>query len=68
MKKKEKMTIAGMTVEELKAALAEVDNKLTQMTINQGRGQIRNTREARALRQKKAVMLTVLKEKELTHE
>ncbi len=68
MKKKERSTIGDMTVEELKGALSEVNDKLTHHRLNRMNSQSHNTREARGWRKKRAVILTKLKDKELAHE
>lgn len=65
MKKKDKANISGMTVNELTSALAEVDEKLVKLNLARATSQNRNTREARNLRKRKAVILTKLHEKEI---
>lgn len=67
MKKKEKTGIASMSEKELTSALKEVNDKLIKIHLDRATKPGRNTREARDLRKRKAVILTVLNEKE-THE
>lgn len=64
MKLKDKKSIAGMTIEELKGAIAEINGKLTGLRLQTANKQSRNSREARELRKRKAVILTSLTEKE----
>ncbi len=66
MKKKEKSNISGMTVTELATAITEVNEKLVKINLDRATKQSRNTREARNLKKRKAVIMTILKEKE-TH-
>jgi ribosomal protein L29 len=66
MKLKDKKSIAGMTVEELKGAIAEINGKLTGLRLKTANKQSRNSRETRELRKRKAVILTCMTEKEIT--
>lgn len=56
MKKKEKDQLHNMTLEELKRELSDVTKKGAQS---------RNVHEGKALRQKRAVIATIMREKEL---
>lgn len=67
MKKKEKTNIAGNTIEELKTLLTETSDKLVKLGLNRATSQSHNTRESRALRLKKAVIMTTIREKEMHH-
>lgn len=60
--------IKGLSVGELGKQVLDVREKLAAHKFDRYTKQSKNLREAWGLRQKLAVMLTVLKEKELTHE
>ncbi len=68
MKKKEKQTLQGMKKEELVKVLADARNALVILKTGKFAKQIKNVREGKPLRQKIAVIKTLIRQKELTHE
>lgn len=68
MKKKEKQTVVNMTTQELGKVLADARTALTILTMNRHTKQLKNVREGTALRRKIAVVSTLLRQKEITHE
>ena len=68
MKKKEKASYHQMTVEELKSTLAQVNGELKTLLVTKQTKQIKNTREERQMRRKRAVIQSILRVKELAHE
>lgn len=68
MKIKEKQTLAAMKAEELGKVLADAQSALAIYTTGRYSKQSKNSREGRALKRKIAVIKTLLRQKELTHE
>lgn len=68
MKKKEKVSLHGMSVAELNGELIRLNERLRKITVAQQREHTRNVREAKALRNKRAVIKSILRLKELVHE
>lgn len=66
MKQKEKEELRGSTKEELTLQLREITKKFTEKLVGSHKQQSRNTHEALILRKKRAVILTLLREKELS--
>ncbi|MBI3576633.1 50S ribosomal protein L29 [Candidatus Gottesmanbacteria bacterium] len=66
MKKKEKDQIHALSVEELCKEIAETTKKLSDRSIAKKGSSNRNVKDAKALRIKRAILLTVLREKELS--
>ena len=65
MKRKDKDHLRGSTKDELKTQLKDMTKKLTEKLVGGQKQQSRNTHEALLLRKKRAVILTILREKEL---
>jgi ribosomal protein L29 len=65
MKSKEKQTLAAMTTDEIKKVLIDAQNALDILVLNKPS---KNVREGRALKRKIAVIQTLMRQKELTHE
>lgn len=57
-----------MKAEELKKVLADAQSALEIYTMARYSKQSKNTREGRALKRKIAIVLTLMGQKELTHE
>jgi len=68
MKQKDLKTLREMKPPELAKAIAETKMKLAQIQVNRYSKQSKNVRETRGLRNKIAVALTILHEKEFVHE
>ncbi len=68
MKIKQKQAIHAMTDSELKKHIAELKQKLAQVTLSRKTKQLKNVRETRTLRQHIAVCLTVVRKREMSHE
>jgi ribosomal protein L29 len=68
MKSKAQATLQAMTPKELTKVLVDAKTALAILTMNRYTKQSKNVREGKALRQKIALVLTLLKQKEITHE
>lgn len=68
MKKKEKQTMAGMKIEELKKVLADATRALDIYMIGRYSKPSKNVREGTALKRKIAIVETLIRQKELAHE
>ncbi|OGG04998.1 hypothetical protein A2Z33_06945 [Candidatus Gottesmanbacteria bacterium RBG_16_52_11] len=68
MKNKEKTALKASDKDELIRNAAALSDKLAQMHVSRYTNPPKNLREQRAMRRKLAVILTLLREKELTHE
>ncbi len=68
MKKKEKSSYHGMTENELQGALRDTQKQIDSYLTTKYTKQIKNTREIRNLKKREAVIMTILKDKELHHE
>ena len=68
MKTKAQATLSSMTSQELTKVLIDAKMALAILTMNRYTKQSKNVREGKVLRQKIALVLTFLKQKELTHE
>lgn len=68
MKKKERASLKAMTTKELVKVLVDAKTALAILTMNRYTKQSKNVREGRALRRKIAIISTLLRQKELTHE
>ncbi len=66
MKRKDKEQLHAATVNELKSQLVDITKKFTELVVGKQKQQSRNTHTATKLRKKRAVILTILREKELT--
>ncbi len=68
MKTKEKKTLSAMNSEELGRVLADAKNALAILTIGRYSKQSKNGREGKLLRNKIAIISTLMRQKELVHE
>jgi len=68
MKKKEQTSLKSMTDSELVKVREDAKTALTILTMNRFTKQSKNVREGRALREKIAIVSTLLRQKEITHE
>lgn len=68
MKKKEMTSLTSMTVQELGKVLTDAATALAILTMNRQTKQVKNVHEGKTLRRKIAVVSTLLRQKELTHE
>jgi len=68
MKTKEKQTLISMKREELEKVLTDAQNALAILLVNRYSKQSKNVREGSVLRRKIAIIETLLRQKELTHE
>jgi ribosomal protein L29 len=68
MKTKEKQSMASMKVEELKKVLLDAQSALSIFVMGRFGKQSKNQREGRVLKRKIAVILTIIRQKELQHE
>lgn len=66
MKTKEKKSLVHQSKEELVKETAQLKGKLTTIRLDRFTKQMKNTREAREIRKKIAVMETFIRQKELT--
>lgn len=66
MKKKDKETYRGMAIDELRKETATIDEKLIQLRLGKQKTQAHNIHEAKSLRTRRAVLATLVREKELT--
>lgn len=67
MKKKEKEQLRSLSIEELNKELMTVTGDLRKIMVGQVDKENRNTRQARQFRRKRAVILTLLRQKEINH-
>jgi ribosomal protein L29 len=67
MKRKDKTAITDATVEELTKQVSDLRTKLTVLKVGRFTKPAKNSRELKNIRLKLAVLLTVLKQKELNH-
>jgi ribosomal protein L29 len=67
MRKKDKQTIIDATLAEINKQITDLRSKIKIMKIERFSKASKNVREIKNLRQKLAVILTILKEKELQH-
>lgn len=67
MKKKDKQAIQAMTEVELRRQIGQVSRELMENAVARFTKQEKNQRVRTALRLKRAVMATVLREKELSY-
>ena len=63
MKKKEKEQLKSLSIEELNKELMTVTGDLRKIMVGQVGKENRNTRQARQFRRKRAVILTLLRQK-----
>jgi ribosomal protein L29 len=68
MKTKEKKTVSAMNKEELDRVLADARNALAILRIGRYSKHSKNGREAKLLRNKIAIVSTLMRQKELVHE
>lgn len=68
MKKKEQTSLQSMTAVELGKVLVDAKTALAILTMNRYTKQSKNVREGRALREKIAIVSTLLRQKEISHE
>ena len=68
MKTKAFATLTAMTPKELTGVLVDAKTALAILTMNRYTKQSKNVREGKALRQKIALVSTILKQKEMSHE
>lgn len=68
MKMKEKQTLAAMKIDEIRKVLSDAENALAIFAMGRYSKQSKNSREGRALKRKIAVIKTLIRQKELTHE
>lgn len=66
MKKKEKTSLANMTIEELQKFTVDVREKIIKAKNESQKNQTKNTRQLRALRKQIAVALSIIRQKELS--
>ena len=66
MKKKDKETYRAMTIDELRKEVTQTDQGLMEKRLGKQKTQMRNVHEAKSLRIKRAVLATLVREKELT--
>lgn len=68
MKQKEKTSLRGMTIVELKKQLTDMQQKLAALRLSRYTKQSKNVRESKVMRQKVAVLSSIICEKESAHE
>jgi len=68
MKKKDKEHIRTMKSEDLQSERNQLQKKLRDFTVHRTVKSVKNVREGRELRKRIAVVETVIREKEMTHE
>lgn len=68
MKIKEKQTLSAMKSEELGKILTDAQNALAIFEMGRYSKQSKNAREGRILKRKIAVIKTIIRQKEITHE
>lgn len=68
MKKKERASLKAMTTKELVKVLVDAKTALAILTMNRYTKQSKNVREGTALHRKIAIVSSLLRQKELTHE
>ena len=68
MKKKEKTNLHSNSPAELVKAINDAESTLAQLKVTRYSKQSKNVKEARTLRNKIAVVKTILRQKELQHE
>lgn len=68
MKKKEKTSYSTMTEEELRHGLSQINEHIASFMFEKQTKQIKNTREIRNMRRKRAVIYSILAQKEIAHE
>lgn len=66
MKKKDKETFRAMTIDELRKEVAQSEQDIMEKRLGKQKTQSRNVHEAKSLRTKRAVLATLVREKELT--
>lgn len=65
MKKKDKETFRAMTIDDLRKEVAQSEQGLSELRLGGQKTQSRNVHEAKSLRTKRAVLATLVREKEL---
>lgn len=65
MKKKEKASLHGMTVDELGKRIKEMQDKLVSYNVDRYTKQSKNLREGKMLRKHIAILKTLVRQKEL---
>ena len=68
MKKKEKSELRGATLEELKKQISSVEKTVAEKMRDRATKSVKNVREIKMLRKKLAVLKTIVRQKEFTHE
>ncbi|OGG24289.1 50S ribosomal protein L29 [Candidatus Gottesmanbacteria bacterium RIFCSPLOWO2_01_FULL_43_11b] len=68
MKKKEKSELRGATLEELIKQISGVEKTAAEKMRDRATKSVKNVREIKMLRKKIAVLKTVVRQKEFTHE
>ena len=68
MKRKDLNTLRDMKPTELVKAISETKHKLAEILVNRYSKQSKNSREGRLLARKIAIIETLIRQKELTHE
>ncbi len=68
MKTKEKKQVHAMSAAELKKKIAEAEAAMTKELRDKGTKQIKDIRGVKKMRQRIAIMKTIVRQKELTHE
>lgn len=68
MKAKAQTTLKSMTDKELVKVLLDAKTALAILTMNRYTKQSKNVREGKVLREKIAIVSTLLRQKEITHE
>ena len=68
MKKKEKNELRAATLEELKKQISNVEKNIAEKMRDRATKSVKNVREIKMLRKKLAVLKTVVRQKEFTHE
>lgn len=66
MKRKDKETLSKSDLKELSKLISDTRQELVSLGINQNTKPEKNSRKARQLRNKLAVLLTIFRQKELT--
>jgi ribosomal protein L29 len=67
MKRKDITTLAGADIKELKKDIETARKNLATLLLNRYTKPSKNVREAKEIKKKIAVMLTFVKQKEITH-
>jgi ribosomal protein L29 len=67
MKRKDKTVVFENTVEELAKQAADIRGKIAQLKVDRFTKPPKNSREVKNLRQKLAVILTAITQKEMLH-